>query len=373
MVRVLANIPAKTYDRIIELVKNGDYRDVSQFIQAACENQLAMSDGDFDLVEASGNPAAQRVQSTGEQRVPQVEGKRIAKPRKRATKRSRAAEPPQVSRRKGDTPPPEAVKAALSLFAMPDSVLPPMLSPMDEYIEQWPWGQTNRYLPMKLVVRAVASLAVSGSWPNLAELGEKLRLPAAAIGSALEAADTRAGRKREAALATALPRLAVDKSQRRFVSSFLCALSPTGIFYPGGTFFYGFTALLNGGVGLTESGLGFCRLHNPVLDDSPERSRSTLSEEEKEWLRAYVLEIPGESAAFRTVLGALGEDQLSPKDFAERVGAVVGDDPSSGGFKIKFHGVVSRMIELGLIKREWEGTRARYERNEGKPLIKRGR
>lgn len=366
MVRVLANIPAKTYDRIIELVKNGDYRDVSQFIEAACENQLAMSDGDYDLVEAPGNPAAERGPSSETRRVPEVVGKRLAKPRKRVTKKSRAAEPPKVSRRKGDAPSPEAVEAALSLFAMPDSVLPPLLSPMEEYIYQWPWGQTNRYLPMKLVVRAIASLAVSGSWPNAAELLERLKQPAAAIGSALEAADARAGRKREAALATALPRLAVDKSQRRFVSSFLCALSPTGIFYPGGTFFYGFTALLNGGVGLTESGLAFCRLHNPVLDESPERSRSTLSEEEKEWLRAYVLEIPGESTAIRTVLGALGQDQLSPKDFAERVGAVVGDDPSSGGFKIKFNGVVSRMIELGFINREWEGTRARYERNRGK-------
>jgi len=158
--------------------------------------------------------------------------------------------------------------------------------------------------------------------------------------------------------------LGSEKSQERFLGSFLCTITPSGRFYAGGAFYYGLVAKVDSDkIGLTKSGIIFTGIANPVLDGNPEQADSTLSSEERDWLRVHVQSLPGESHAFKTLLDALGDEELSPKDFAAKAAAIIGEDQESGSFSIKFNGVVSRMIELGLIRREWEGTRARYGRN----------
>jgi hypothetical protein len=234
---------------------------------------------------------------------------------------------------------------------------------MKEYVAVWPWGQANRLFPLKILVRALANSAGPGTWPTIGEILDQVREPAAVIGSALAALDEKAGRKRGELLSTALPQVGSPKSQDRFLGSFLCTVTPGGKFYPGGAFYYGLLSKMDGDrIGLTQSGLAFAGIANPILDGSLQAADSTLSSEERDWLRVHVQSLPGESHAFKTLLEALGNEEVSPKDFAAKVAAKIGEDPESGSFTIKFHGVTSRMIELGMIKRTWEGTRARYGR-----------
>ena len=250
MVKVLANIPSSTYQKIIQLVNNGEYSDVSQFVIAACENQLALgTEEQGNPVSASHNPASVQ--------------QRTAAPTKRRRKTAKAGFSDSFTAGSSAGkigPAPEAVREAVAFFRMPNSALPQVLEPMPEHTSKWPWGQANRYLPMKLVVRALANLAGTGEWPWILDALDQIKQPAAVIGSALKAADKRFVRKREEKLATALPQLGSEKSEERFASSFLCSVSPTGLFYPGGTFYYGFTAKTDDNrIGLTESGVEFAR------------------------------------------------------------------------------------------------------------------
>jgi len=364
MVRVLSDIPPKIYEKIIQLIKAGEYDDIAQFITAACENQLTLAEeppSSNPLVGAlHGNPGS-RLQPT----ATGTKSAGAAAPRTRKPRETHARErssPGAVEPLSG-----AELLQALTLFRLPgDTSIPPSVQPMHEYTSVWPWGQANRYLPIKMVVRALANLADADGWPLIDRAIGSLPGPSRILGTALAIADAEAGRKRGTLLSTALPKSDSEKesSSHRFLGSFLCGVSPTGIFYPGGVFYYGLAGRIGSDrIGLTESGIAFCSLPNPVLDGGPKTATSTLSQEEILWLREYASKLQGEGQAFRSVLEALGDDELSPGDLAARVARLTGDDPKSGSFSIKLNGLVSRLIELGLIKREWKGTRARYGRN----------
>lgn len=352
MVQIIANLTPPLYKRIKELIDSGDYDSVAQFVEVACENQVELSKDSTGSLTAPKQTQIAQATPSGKNSTPKIHHRKAKK--KQVSSHSRR----KVERENGA--PDEAVKEALVLFRSNIGSIPDPMPAVTEYTSQWPWGQTNRYLPLKMAVRAIANFS-DEKWPELKTVSDRLGLSAGAIGSTLVQADAEHVRKREAALATALPRYSEEKSQLRFVNNFLGTITPTGIFYPGGCFFFGFTALnQDNRVGLTEAGLEFCKLHNPVVDDAPDLANSTLSESEKSWLRTHARGLPGESRAFQVLTDALGQDVLSPTEFASRVSSITGEDKDGGAFKIRLSGAISRMVELGLIKRNWEGTRAKY-------------
>jgi len=362
MVKIVTDLPPSAYQRIVDLVKSRDYDSVSQFVAAACENQLALDDSQ---AEPFPLPAAQDTPGLAESKGPLPARCAVRAGRATVRQRKAGAKPDQRGKAELDYSP-ERLAAALRAFRLPTlNGLPLSPEPTADFVEVWPWGQANRLFPLKIVVRALANLAGADGWPTIDEVFDQVREPAAVIGSALAALDEKAGRKRGELLSTALPQVGSLKSQDRFLGSFLCTVTPGGKFYPGGAFYYGLLSKMDGDrIGLTQSGLAFAGIANPILDGTLQAAHSTLSSEERDWLRVHVQSLPGEAHAFKTLLEALGNEELSPKDFAAKVAARIGEDPESGSFTIKFHGVVSRMIELGLIKRTWEGTRARYARND---------
>lgn len=365
MVKIIANIPPATYKRIIEQVEDGEYSDVSQFIIAACENQLTLAfDEDGSLgIKATTLPVVEAIPMTVETEKDKSAQKKVKWQGKKRTKSSQST---KTHREKIELSPDE-IRSALEFFKLSSREnLPELLPPMEEYTKEWPWGQANRYLPMKMVVRAIANAAQTGEWPLIADITESLKQPSAILGSALEGLDRKAGRKREKQLATALPKINSDKgekSQKRFVSSFLCSISPTGIFYAGGSFYYGLVATdIKERIGLTSSGVEFSIINNPILDHKPEQANTTLSLQEITWLRDYVKHLHGEGTAFKVLQQVLEGNQLAPKELSMQVAKMIGEDPMDGSFSIRLNGVVSRMVEIGLINREWEGTRASYVR-----------
>lgn len=364
MVKIIANIPPATYKRIIEQVEDGEYSDVSQFIIAACENQLTLAfDEDGGLgIKATTLPVLGTIPMTVETEKKKSTEKKVKRQDKKRTKSSQYT---KTHREKIELSPDE-IRSALEFFKLSSTEnLPELLPPMEEYTKEWPWGQANRYLPMKMVVRAIANAAQTGEWPLIADITESLKQPSAILGSVLEGLDRKAGRKREKQLTTALPKLNSEKgekSQQRFVNTFLCNLSPTGIFYPGGSFFYGLTGLLNDErIGLTVEGIAFCNIPNPVLCGVLDQAETAINTEEIAWLRKHVETLPGEYKAFSTVIDTIDKQELTPDEFVNRMAINIGKDPKSGSFRIQFNGVIGRMIELNYIERKWKGTRAFYQ------------
>jgi len=366
MVKIVADIPPQIYERIVDLVKQKEYDGVAQFVVAACENQLVLGSVPDEPVLDSVEPEIITPVEVVSKKPVQREHKQPSEKKVKASRRMKSRKGRIISFS-------EAEKVeALKLFACngSDIVYPASVDPDRELLKEWPWGQANRYLPLKMAVRAVANLSSNGEWPLTSEVIESIKSPAVTIGSILSQADSEQNRKREAVLSTALPRVYPDdarkseKSQLRFIGSFMCQLSPTGSFYPGGAIYYGLAGRSGEDrIGLTDAGLNFCRLHNPVLDNDPAIANSTLSNEEINWLREHAFNLKGEGEAFSLILDVLGDKRLSPTDFTNAVAGILREDPEGGAFNIQLNGVISRMVELGLIKRIWEGTRAYYVRN----------
>lgn len=364
MVRMIANIPPNLYKRIKELIDAGEYEDFEQFIESACLNQVVLSKNsdtkkEQNLVKTEEvSDIKHDLKAYQTTFIPCIKDQKVSKKPERKTRSGKSKKTPPESIQIKDYD----IQRALDIFRKPVSNdLPEFLPQMEEYTKEWPWGQTNRYLPLKMVVRAVANVSQNSKWPRLNEISNALLEPSSVLGSALLQADRSAGRKREQSLATALPRLEKEDSAKRFVNTFMGSITPTGIFYPGGAFYYGFISRIeNDIIGLTKSGVEFSQLENLILDGDPNSANETLSDAERSWLHKYAMSLPGEGGAFKIAIDALGKDKVSPDEFGKRVAEMLNltDD---GGFRIRFNGVVSRIIEIKLLKRSWQGTKAFYE------------
>jgi len=361
MVILLADLAPELYVEIEELIRKGEYEDFTQFIKVACENQVNLKN--FSESSISSKTRINHLVSRKEKSICHSEANVQTRKKKNYPKGVCDWKNLQDKGEKYIIFSEEEYDKANLAFKMPDfDSLPLSICKIDEYIKNWPWGQANRYLPMKMVVRAVANFANNRNWPHFDILRNKLAIPSMVFGILLRQSDEDKSRKRGESLSTALPHNDRENSSLRFINSFLGSYTKSGNFYPGGTFFYGFTAFSEGNlIGLTESGKEFCKLVNPILDGSIDDAESTLSEDECKWLYNYALSLPGESHAFDLIQKVLGNEELNPTDFALRVAGELGISPEDGSFKIKFNGVVSRMIELAIIARIWKGTRASYK------------
>src|SRR5262249_38072337 len=139
-------------------------------------------------------------------------------------------------------------------------------------------------------------------------------------GSVLEQWDEEAGRKRDDLLATGLPRRGNSSSRDRFLAQFLARVTRGGEAFPGAACQYGLVRFDGGLVGLTDRGLEFAALGNPVLDRQATGATWPLTEEEAEFLARHVLaHVPAERDDMRLVLSAVTGGSVTPKGLLEAV------------------------------------------------------
>jgi hypothetical protein len=114
--------------------------------------------------------------------------------------------------------------------------------------------------------------------------------------------------------------------------------------------------------GITESGLEFARLTNPLLDERDETTEHSLSETERRFYLDHVdAEHPEEAKAMAFVATAIAEGIDRPDPLSERVGEL-SDEWSAAQASTVRSGLVGRIYELGLVTRERVGSRGiRYE------------
>lgn len=329
--RIVADVAEYLVQGARELIEGGRYQDLSSFVAASMENQLTLEGTPFGTGAQSSVRAPARVKPSGEPSMLPLRGLELP-----------AKEVPTLESRSrpGDTP-----------------------------VEQWLWGYINRVLPVKVAVRLLANrLGPARSLVPLhlfkAEAAETARV----LGLRLMSNDDEHGRRRGERLSEGLP-VAEDEdaSLSRYASNFVgYERKRDGVFF-GGLFELklGDAGEVRGelGVGLTEAGLCFAQIANPILDNWD--TSSSLSEEEIEFYLSHIrASVPGEAFAIELILTLMSEGVDTRGKLSEQVTKRLELEWTDTVASIQVAGATARMSELGLVDRMRDGQGVVYRISE---------
>lgn len=350
--RVVVDIPPDLVDEIRSAVRSGGYEDPEEFLVRALRTQLELESDEQQTLMSFGE-AVEADESPPKKRAPNEPT-------------SESSPPQDVNRRKDPTELPRR-----------DFDVRTVASPAPERIDTEPlWGQYNRIFPMKLSLRHLA-IWLDGKDTDGApykQFRDRTAQIAREYGFWLVELDDQMGRGRGEKFSAALPTGdKVERSLDRFKTHFVGQIDSEGN--------------LTGSLpnlqfvdidpetqefGITEAGLEFARLINPLLDDQDETVEHSLSDAERRFYLDNVdAEHPKEARAMRVVAAAIAEGIDRPDPLSERV-RQLSEDWSAAQASTVRSGLVGRLYELGLVTRERVGARGiRYEltdRGEGELL-----
>lgn len=353
---ICVNLSERSKAELDQLVEQGSYRDYSEAVAVAVSNQLtlhgrAKSGGAFVIssdqtptdppsdVEAQRSDAASQLQPLA-RAVPPGFSLAVA---------LRCQSEP--------APPPDDVFSKGSTVA----------------VDRWFFGQHNKLLPAKATARALAVLLAERPMGiPIADAAPRVAKDAALLGDYLRYLDSQSGALREEALATAFPTTGddSDRSRLRYANQFIGNLNTqsqlSGLLVDLKVVNYlrGKQPLLL----LTEAGLKFAKLANPILDDATHSnggSHSRFSSEEIGFLLRHIRDhVPVEDFAFRTILTALKRGNNTPNKLDAELKAAMprGKRSISDAFvTTQRSGVISRMSDLDMVLRRRDGIRVTYE------------
>jgi len=300
--RIIADLPDSVAARIRDLVFRGRYESSQSFLLAAVENQLAL------------------------EATPEAFGVRAL-----ADTAGLLQRPPNA---------PQILQDAQA-----------STQPLD--------GMVNRFLPVKLGARVLASLLVREDRDSILRRDFEATAAEAAreYGLFLLDLDTKVGRKRGERLSTGLPvGPRQEKSKKRYIQCFLCG-DGQGALAALAMCARARNVVGEEVVGLTRAGVEFAMLESPVLDQG--RYAQALGAAEVDYLLRHIAaNVKGEAEAMRSVLAEIAKGRGEQAALVEFLGRTYG--LSGGALGQMAAGLLARMRELGVVQVEGAGPRAVY-------------
>jgi hypothetical protein len=361
------NLSDTLADQIKPLVEKGLYKSFETFLEIAAFNQLAL--------ERGASPA--EIVEKGHRRVRHAEGSDNGAERSMKMKAKPEPEKTKSSPRQAQRPLARVVveevavteedyAAAFKRLAANGVKLDTLVvthPDQDHLSHERVFGQVNRLLPLKLACRWLAvSAATEGKWPKYDAISDRLGDDAGIVGSLLEKWDVDNDRKRDEQLATGLPRKGNSASRDRFLTQFLGRITRGGEVYPGAVCQYQLARFEDSAVMLTEQGLAFSNLENPVIDKKDSKTTATLAPAESEFLARQVLRwVPAERDDMRLVFQAVAAGKVTPADLSAAVRSRFPAEWSDSVFSTHLSGLIARLSDLRLMKRVWQGRNVNYE------------
>jgi len=339
-VKLVIDVPDPLVSQIKDAVENGGYENAREFVNTAIENQLELEEYGDDEFKTLDEAIEELDDSEPEPEEPEEDGD----PNGLLTDGLGRQEYDAVS----TVPPPDQDRLA-------DGPL---------------WGQYNRVFPAKIVVRRLANMvreqnensSPSGNglrWIELDHFQDDAAQLARNYGLTIKEFDQKKSRGRGEKIASGLPTGDdADKSKDRFETHFIGYSDRnnklTGA--PPNLLFVDISDEDVSRIGITEDGLEFAELYNPLLDDGPDADES-LSPDEREFYIDHTRDnLPAEYEAMVTTAEAISEGNNRPTSLSEHI-SELNEEWSQSQADTMRSGLVSRMYELGLINRERVGQR----------------
>jgi hypothetical protein len=221
----------------------------------------------------------------------------------------------------------------------------------------------NRIFPAKVAIRVMYNLAALRATASidLKELQSEASRSARQLGNELSYLDAKARKQHGEKMATGLPLGSRDKSTLRYEEMFVGSLgkgdTPQGLLAE-----LGFAALNRqkgkAMIGSTELGARFAKFSNPILDMEHDHRGSIFSDDEVEFLMSNITDrLPEEWSRCTAVLHAIEHGKNTPKAIET---ALISSKRESDVAPTERAGVLSRLTEVGLIKRRREGLYVSY-------------
>ncbi len=360
--KLIVDFPPELIDSIREHVADGEYADVQSFLTTALENQVQLEQG-----------------GAGEEPIPLVEAlarsEGATKPGERSIQNQHSTREQVVAASAGREKSQSFFNAAspTPLGMMLDSTenITVVEPPDRARIDPGPlWGQYNRLFPVKLVVRGLATeLQIGGAqeeetevdprahqWRPFDQFSNDMARTARQFGQKLARLDEEHNRRRGERFATGLPTGDdAEKSMERFRTHFLGYLEQSGDLSGCAPCLRLVDIQRNPyRIGLTEAGLEFAELQNPLIDTDPTQA---ISESERTWYLNYVKsEVPDEYEAMQLVVDSIDDGDNRPKSLTESV-RTLDESWSEAQASTVRSGLVGRMTELCLIESTRVGRR----------------
>lgn len=344
--KIVIDVPEDLLKRVREAVQENDYDNPRDFITVAIENQV-------ELESIGGNTSDivsldQAIQAQNDE--PRTDG-------------NASIDPQQSLGNYGPGALGRTDYERVSTVDIPDQ----------SRLDDGPlWGQYNRIFPVKLTLRVLANelrnqavhatSQVDGSgeeWVSMDRFADEVSDLAREYGLKISQVDKNESRGRGEKLSAALP-IGDDaqKSKKRFKSHFVGYAEQNGNLAGAAPKL----RLVNipedsrAIMGITEPGLKFAELWNPLLDGGVSSDRS-LAEDEVTFYLEHVREsLPSEFKAMQFTAEAIAAGDNRPDSLSSRI-ASLNEEWSEAQSSTVRSGLVSRMSELGLVKRERVGQR----------------
>lgn len=334
--RVVTDIPDELVDDIRAAIRSGGYEGPDEFLEQALRTQL-------------------KLESAEEQSLPTF-GEAIEASESDTADRASLEESSSRDTSVDDTEP----RNGLEDLSVHSFEITTVASPNPERIDTGPlWGQYNRIFPMKLSVRRLAIvLSEEGDTTPYGRFRDETAQTAREYGLRLEEIDDEKGRGRGEKFSAALPTGdKVERSLERFKTHFVGQLDSTGAL-TGSLPTLGFVDIDpdTEEFGLTDAGLAFAELENPLLDESLQSDASLSDEERQFYLNHVRTEHPAEAEAMELVATAVRDGINRPDPLSEEVGTL-SDEWSAAQASTVRSGLIGRMYELGLVTRQRVGAR----------------
>lgn len=360
------NLPDAVFESIKELIEQRRYRDVEAFVEVAALNQLALERGTppADLVRAKASVHTDAPSRENAGSVTKV-GTETSKNGRRELRNKKTAGG-RISRtsfvlekKQSHDAIPETLEGFVR-FGAADVLRPANANGAADHI----FGQVNRLFPLKVACRGIANVALSNgnNWPDYSVVHDVVGERASKLGSLLEKWDSLHDRKRDEQLATGLPKRGNSASRDRFISQLVARVTRGGDVYAGALCQYQLAAFEGERVALTQDGLAFASLENPIMDGGDSQVRITLGDEEVRFLTDLILrQVNTERQDMGIVLRGIANGKGTPTELSNAVRAELPQDWTEGMMLTHISGLVARLADLHLIKRKWDGRFVQYE------------
>ena len=337
-------------NEIESLIKKGKYQSFAQFINAAVENQIYIEKSELDSRIVEKSPTKNILPENNNDQ-------------------NQASEERNVDLSIPDTMPKTVSSPNFSQFACHARKL--------EEEKCWLWGQTNKIFPVKFGLRALLNLIGSEEWLDLGSFRNKAADTAFTFGQKILSYEDAKNKKRDERISAGFPTGKEEfKTKARYKGHFLAYIRKDGKL-DGALAFLRLVNLSknnngNASIGLTDAGLQFARLKNPVLDR--DHFDTSLGEEEIIFYLDHISKnVKGEFAAIKWLLAKLENGLIHSEEINSELKEEYGDiwGASDAVINTQRSGLMARMIELDLIDRVRKGIRVYfYISDRGKAFLK---